>query len=261
MALTREAHAQGALVVVLPELSDSGYVFERREELEDWGGPIPEGVAARRLIALAQELGIYIVSGLAEKDGDVFYNSAVFCGPQGYIGKYRKLHLWNREKLFFKPGDLGAPVFETPIGVVGLAICYDGWFPEIFRKMALEGADLICVPTNWVPMAGNEGHPEAMANVLHKAAAHSNSLFIACADRIGVERGQPFEGQSLIVGPTGWPVAGPASPDKPEIIVATVRLSEARAHRTINEFNDVFGDRRPDIYGSQDPSGEPQLEK
>jgi len=126
VALTREAHAQGALVVVLPELSDSGYVFESSEEVDRCAGAIPDGVAARRLIALAQELGIYIVSGLAEKDGDVFYNSAVFCGPQGYIGKYRKLHLWNREKLFFKPGDLGAPVFDTPIGVVGLAICYDG---------------------------------------------------------------------------------------------------------------------------------------
>jgi predicted amidohydrolase len=84
--------------------------------------------------------------------------------------------------------------------------------------MALKGAALVCIPTNWVPMPDQPGNHGAMANILHQAAAHSNGIFIACADRIGIERGQPFEGQSLIVGPRGWALAGPASRDREEIL-------------------------------------------
>lgn len=243
------ALAQGAGIVVLPELADTGYVFESRDELERLAGAIPDGASARRLADLAARHGIYIVSGLAERDGDQFYNSAAMFGPDGYIGKYRKLHLWNREKLFFAPGDLGLPVFPTRYGQVGVAICYDGWFPETFRQLAFAGAVLVCIPTNWVPMPGHREDMEPMANVLHKAAAHSNGLYIACADRVGTERGQPFIGRSLIVAPTGLPLAGPASPSKEEIVVAMVDLGSVEARRKINEFNHVFGDRRPDVYG------------
>lgn len=88
-----------------------------------------------------------------------------------------------------------------------------------------------------------------MANILVMAAAHTNSLFIACADRIGVERGQRFEGQSLVVGHTGWPVAGPASRDGEEIVIADVNLADARRDRNWNAFNQVLRDRRSDVYG------------
>ncbi len=247
--LIREAAKRGANVVVLPELADSGYVFNDADELGQLAGAIPGGKSADALCALSKELGIYIVSGLAESEGEVFYNAAIITGPQGYIGKYRKLHLWNRENVFFKPGNLGLPVFSTEIGQIGVAICYDGWFPETFRQLTLKGAALVCIPTNWVPMIGNENRPEVMANILHKAAAHSNSIFIACADRVGVERGQPFEGRSLIVGPTGWPLAGPASPDGEEILIASISLDEAKTSRSLNAFNDVLGDRREDVYG------------
>jgi predicted amidohydrolase len=245
----RAARAGGAIVIVLPELADSGYVFNDLEEVSRLASRIPEGKSAQHLISLAQELGIHIVSGLAERDGENFYNSAILCGPEGYIGKFRKLHLWNREKLFFKPGDLGLPVFDTAIGKIGMAICYDGWFPEIFRQMTLRGAELICIPTNWVPMPGQDRTMEPMANILHKAAAHSNAVYIACADRIGVERGQPFIGASLIVGPTGRPIAGPASYDSEEILSATISLSDLKTSRTLSERNDVIADRRPDVYG------------
>ncbi|MGE3872132.1 MAG: nitrilase family protein [Parvibaculaceae bacterium] len=245
----RAAHREGASVIVLPELADSGYVFNDRDEVARLASPIPDGESARQLIALARELGVHIVSGLAERDGETFYNSAILCGPQGYIGKFRKLHLWNREKLFFKPGDLGLPVFDTALGKIGLAICYDGWFPEIFRQMTLNGAELVCVPTNWVPIPGQDRSMEPMANILHKAAAHSNAIYIACADRIGVERGQPFIGASLIIGPTGRPVAGPAGYDTEEILSATISLGDLKASRTLTERNDVIGDRRPDVYG------------
>jgi len=247
--LTRQAHAQGASIVVLPELADSGYVFRSAEELAGLAGAIPDGRSALLLCALARELRIVVVSGLAERDGAAFYNAAMICGPDGYIGKYRKLHLWNQENRFFVPGNLGLPVFETALGPIGIAVCYDGWFPETFRRLALQGAALVCVPTNWVPMPGNDGHREPMANVLHKAAAHSNGIYIACADRIGTERGQPFVGSSLIVGPTGWPVAGPASAEREEILFATLDLSGVAAARRLNDFNDLIGDRRRDVYG------------
>lgn len=248
-ARIRAAREGGAQIVVLPELADSGYVFEKHSELEALAGAIPEGRSAQCLIALAGELGIYIVSGLAERAGDTFYNSAIVCGPEGYLGTYRKLHLWNRENLFFAKGDLGLPVFDTEFGKIGVAICYDGWFPETFRQLALRGANLICIPTNWVPMPGNEAFAEPMANILHKAAAHSNGIYIACADRVGTERGQPFLGQSLIIGTKGWPLAGPASAVEPEMLIADIHPDDVTANRRLSDFNDVLGDRRNDIYG------------
>ncbi|MBY3222111.1 nitrilase family protein (plasmid) [Rhizobium leguminosarum bv. viciae 248] len=247
--LARAAKAQGADIIVLPELADSGYSFRDGDEVAALAGPVPGGASAETLYRLAGELGLYIVSGVAERDGDRFYNSALLCGPEGYIGKYRKLHLWNNENRLFRKGDLGLPVFDLPFGRIGIAICYDGWFPETFRQLAMAGAELVCVPTNWVPMAGAESAPEPMANILHKAAAHTNGLYIACADRIGIERGQPFIGRSLIVGPQGWPISGPASADREEILLAQIDLSSVTETRTLNSFNHLLGDRRADVYG------------
>ncbi len=149
--------------------------------------------------------------------------------------------------MFFRKGDLGFPVFATALGRIGIAICYDGWFPETFRQLALAGAEIVCIPTNWVPMPNQPAGEAAMANTLHRAAAHSNGIFIACADRVGVERGQPFEGQSLIIGPKGWTLAGPASREAPETVSAVIDLAEA-GHKDLNEFNSVLGDRRTDLY-------------
>lgn len=247
--LAKAAKTQGAEIVVLPELADSGYNFRDGDEVAALAGPVPGGPSAETLRRLAEELGFYIVSGIAEQDGDRFYNCALLCGPEGYIGKYRKLHLWNNENRLFRKGDLGLPIFDLPFGRIGIAICYDGWFPETFRQLALAGAELVCVPTNWVPMAGAEGVPEPMANILHKAAAHTNGLYIACADRIGIERGQSFIGRSLIVGPQGWPISGPASADREEILLAQIDLSSVTETRTLNSFNHLLGDRRADVYG------------
>ncbi|MBY3269934.1 hydratase [Rhizobium laguerreae] len=247
--LVRSAKTRDAEIVVLPELADSGYNFRDGDEVATLAGRVPGGPSAETLCRLAEELGLYIVSGVAEQDGDRFYNSALLCGPEGYIGKYRKLHLWNNENRLFRKGDLGLPVFDLPFGRIGIAICYDGWFPETFRQLALAGAELVCVPTNWVPMAGAESIAEPMANILHKAAAHTNGLYIACADRIGIERGQSFIGRSLIVGPQGWTVSGPASADREEILLAQIDLSNVTETRTLNSFNHLLGDRRADVYG------------
>jgi predicted amidohydrolase len=237
-----------ARLIVLPELANTGYVFDTREEAFALAEEIPGGATTQAWAKVAQQRGLTIVAGIAERAGDVLYNAAAIIGPDGHIGTFRKVHLWNEENLFFEPGNLGFPVFATPIGRIGAMICYDGWFPEAHRLLALQGADLICIPTNWVPIPGQDPRREAMANILCMAAAHSNSVFIAAADRVGIERGQPFLGESLIVSYTGWPVAGPASSTDEEIIYADVNLSDARRKRNWNEYNQVLRDRRKDVY-------------
>lgn len=246
--LVRAAAAEGGRLIVLPELASTGYVFESAAEAAALAETVPDGPTTRAWAALAAELGVHIVAGIAESAGDVLYNAAVIVGPEGYIGTYRKAHLWDQENVFFAKGDLGFPVFDTALGKVGVAICYDGWFPETFRRLALGGAEIVCIPTNWVPMPDQPEGEAAMANTLHRAAAHTNGLFIACADRVGIERGQPFEGQSLIIGATGWPLAGPASRDRTEILSALVDL-DAAGRKDLNAFNSLLRDRRTDIYG------------
>jgi N-carbamoylputrescine amidase len=247
-ALIEKAAEGGARLVVLPELANSGYVFESREEAFELSEPVPDGETTRAWMGLAKEHGLYLVAGICERDGNVLYNSAALIGPEGHVGIFRKVHLWNEENLYFEPGNLCFPVFKTPIGRIGAMICYDGWFPEGYRLCALQGADIVCISTNWVPIPGQDPKREAMANILCMGAAHTNSVFIAAADRVGTERGQPFIGQSLIVSYTGWPIAGPASRDKEEILYADCNLADARRKRNWNEYNQVLRDRRTDLY-------------
>ena len=244
VAFLNEAADHGAGLVVLPELANTGYVFESREEAVGLAEPVPAGETTRIWTQVAAKRGLHIVAGITEQAGGVLFNSAVLIGPGGFIGTYRKMHLWGDEKKVFAPGNLGFPVYETALGRIGVGICYDGWFPEMYRLQALAGADVICVPTNWVPMPGQTAEYAAMANTLTMAAAHSNGLVIACADRIGVERGQPFEGQSLIVDRTGWPLVR-AGKTAEEIIYADVSLAP---RRSVGADNDVLADRRTDVY-------------
>jgi len=246
--LIEMAAAQGARLIVLPELANSGYVFASREEAFALAEEVPHGPTSRAWMDVARRHGLHLVAGINERDGQALYNAAVVVGPTGHVGTFRKVHLWAAENLFFEPGNLGFPVFKTPLGRLGTFICYDGWFPESYRLCALQGADIICIPTNWVPIPGQDEKREAMANILCMAAAHANSMFVAAADRVGVERGQPFIGQSVIVSYTGWPIGGPASPDREEIIYAEANLADARRKRNWNEYNQVLRDRRIDIY-------------
>lgn len=249
LVLIDQAARSGAHLIVLPELCNSGYVFETRDEAFELAEEIPSGPTTKTWCEAAAKHNTYLVAGIAERAGNSLYNAAVVIGPSGYIGTFRKVHLWNEENLYFEPGNLGFPVFHTPIGRIGTFICYDGWFPESYRLCALQGADIVCIPTNWVPIPGQDPKREAMANILCMAAAHSNSLFVAAADRVGTERGQPFNGQSIIVSYTGWPIGGPASKDKEEIIYAEANLADARRKRNWNEYNQVLRDRRTDVYG------------
>jgi N-carbamoylputrescine amidase len=248
LELIERAAQAGARLVVLPELCNSGYVFETRDEAFLLAEAVPHGPTTETWSAAASRHGMVIVAGIAERDGDNLYNAAVVVGPRGYIGTYRKNHLWGAENLFFEPGNLGMPVFRIGAGRIACAICYDIWFPETFRLAALQGADLLCVATNWVPMPEQPGNLPVMANILAMGGAHSNSMFVAAADRVGTERGQPFLGNSIIVSHTGWPLAGPASFEREEMIVADLNLSDARRKRTLNDFNQLLRDRRTDVY-------------
>ena len=250
LAAIERAADQGAQLVVLPELCNTGYVFDSPEEAFSLAEDVRDGQTVQAWMDAARRRDLVLVAGLAERDGDRLYNSAAVIGPGGLIGHYRKLHLWNEEHLFFEPGDLGLPVFDTPLGRIAPLICYDGWFPETYRYLAQRGVDIVCMPTNWVPMPGQSDDERAMANTLAIANAHVSAVNIACADRVGTERGQRFIGRSLIVAAGGQVLAGPASADDEELLLARLNLASSRQASRFNAFNDALHDRRGDVYGT-----------
>jgi predicted amidohydrolase len=243
-AVERAACA-GAELVVVPELATSGYVFADAAEARRLARPADEAVAP--WVDAAQVSGTLIAGGFAELgDDDRVYNAAALVSGDGVLAVYRKLHLWDREKLFFASGQEFPPVVETPLGRIGLCVCYDVEFPEVSRGLALRGAELVCVPTNWP----DEGRPEGerpMEVVRVMAAASINRLFIAAADRCGAERSVDWVGASVIASPGGWLLAGPATSGAEALLVARCDLAEARDKR-LNERNDVLADRRPEVY-------------
>lgn len=250
LELINNAVSEGAKLIVLPELCNTGYVFKDREEAFDLSEVIPEGETTVAWENVAKTHGVYLVAGICEREDNQLYNSAIVIGPNGHIGTFRKIHLWNQEKHIFEPGNNGVPVFDTPLGKIGVLICYDIWFPEAHRECSLKGADIICVPTNWVPIP--DQNPEEMPMAVHLCMvnAHVNGIFIAAADRIGVEREQPFIGKSVITGPRGWIISGPASADTEEIIIANCNLLDSRHSKDVSENNHVLNDRRKEVYNN-----------
>ena len=249
-AWIRRAAAAGARLVVLPEASSAGYVFADRTEAARYAEPVPAGPTSTAWAALAAELDLWIVGGVTEREGERVYNAAVVLGPDGHLGTYRKAHLWNDEQRIYDRNTEGFPVFDTPLGRIGVGICYDAWFPEMFRSAAVQGADLLVLPSNWVPVPGQPGTGPAMAHLMCMTGAHCNQYFVAGVSRIGVERGQEFVGRSVLVGPDGWPLAGPASRDREELVLAEVDLIGTRRQRRENPFNQPLADRRTDLYAS-----------
>ena len=252
LELAREAAINGANLIVLPELVNTGYLFGTRQEAFLHAELIPEGPSMQAWLDFARKHQVYLAAGLAERDGVQLFDSAVLVGPGGFIGKYRKAHLWNREKLWFTPGNLGFPVFDTPIGRIGLLICWDIWFPEVPRLLSLQGADIICSLNNWIwtppPLFDDSG--KCMASYLTMTAAHANNVFIAAANRIGEEQGERYLGCSLITGTNGWPIGKVASADEQTILYADIDLTSARSAPIWNSLNDLHRDRRVDVYES-----------
>ncbi len=237
---------EGARLLVLPELGNSGYVFDSREEALSLAEPAFGGSTTAGWAAFARERGCWVCGGLTEIDGGRLYNCAVLVGPDGYVGRYRKTHLWDEEKLFFEPGNLGLNVFELPFGRVAMMICYDGWHPEVARILKLKGADVILDPTCWVLVPGVVTPENPVSAYVHLATAHVNSLFMVCADQCGVERGCTFIGRSCIAGPAGF-VAGPGGFEGPETVLAEINVVQARYHNWTALANPL-ADRRVDLF-------------
>ena len=244
------AAAEGAELIVLPELASSGYVFSSEEEAAQSAEDPDEGRTVRALREVCATHGCHIVAGLNERDGDCRHNSAVLVGPSGRLATYRKLHLYNDEQTWFQPGD-GLPVVDLPFGRVGIIICFDLWFPEAARALALAGADIIAVPTNWVASFKRTVYDDrgyCQGDYVAMVTAAQNGVVMACADRIGIERGVHFLGASIIVGADGWPVAGPASPDREELLYADIDIDAVERARRRTPRNHLLTDRRPDAY-------------
>jgi len=243
----RQAAFQGAQVVVLPELVQSGYLFADRFEALSLAETV-DGPTLQLWQALARELNLVIVGGFCERlPADELANSAAMIDANGLRAVYRKAHLWDAEKDIFSAGDAPPPVVETLHGRFGMLICYDLEFPEWVRLPALAGAELLCAPVNWPD--GPRPQTERPAEVLRvQANASVNRMFIAACDRYGHERGVGWVQGSVIVDADGYPLAGPAEQGGEQMLLATLNLAEARNKR-ISARNDLHRDRRPQLYG------------
>lgn len=251
MRQIEEAADSGARLIVLPELANTGYSFDTREEAYAHAEAVPDGPTCTAWAELARARDLYLVAGITEVDGVRLHDTAVLIGPEGFIGKYRKTHLWNREKLIFTPGT-EFPVFETRIGRIGLLVCWDIWFPEVPRILAAQGADVICSVNNWVwtppPLFDEAGN--CMASYLTMSASHVSGIPFVAANRVGTERGGKFLGCSLVTGVNGWPIGGIASSEEETMLYADLDLVESRSAVVWSNLNDLPRDRRTDLYDS-----------
>ena len=243
-AAIERAASLGAELVVLPELCVSGYAFEDAAEALSYAEPLG-GPTLTAWCQLASDHGLVIVGGFCELGEDaVVHNSAAIVDERGVLVVYRKTHLWDREQLIFAAGTEPPPVVETAAGAIGVAICYDAFFPEVMRSLALGGAELIAVPMN-SPLSGRRLEPLAIEIVLASAAAHVNRVFVAQADRAGRERGIDWAQASVIADPDGALLTDPRS--GADLLLAGCELAAAR-DKSLGERNDVLADRRPELY-------------
>ncbi|MHA1668351.1 MAG: nitrilase-related carbon-nitrogen hydrolase [Candidatus Heimdallarchaeaceae archaeon] len=228
-------------LLVLPELANSGYVFANKKELGFVAEEIPEGYFVKKLEEIASEKNGFIVSGICEKRKEKFFNSSVLIGPDGYIGTYRKTHLFDREKLFFEPGKNEYSVYKIRDTIIGMLICFDWIFPEATRVLALQGMDILTHPANLVL-------PYSQTAMLTRSV--ENQIYTITANRIGTEVNDniklTFTGQSQITSPT-MRVLAQASQDKEEINFKELNVKRAR-NKWLNERNHIFNDRRTELY-------------
>lgn len=228
-------------LLVLPELSTSGYYLRDKEEARTCAIPVTHPVLEHWSHMLSPNMTAVV--GICESRDGTLFNTAVTLGNQGVLGVYRKIHLWDEELKIFTAGEERPSVATTPVGKLGVLICYDLEFPEMPRSLAVAGADIIAVPTNWplVPRPAGEHPPEVIQAM---AAARSSRVAIACCDRRGAEQGNQWTQGTSIIGTDGW-IAGPHGGDQVDALVVI------DSHRTsIGPRNDAINDRRPDLYGT-----------
>ena len=229
-------------LLVLPELCASGYQFVSVEEVRDLAEPVPSGPTTNRLLDLARRRQMVIVAGLPERAGTACYNSAVVVGPQGFVGCYRKTHLFFEETLFFTPGDTGFQVWDIGPARIGVMVCFDWYYPEAARTLALKGADIICHPSNLVL----PNCPDSMP-----VRCLENRVFAVTCNRTGSEARQGKErltyiGNSEIVTPRGG-ILQRAPRDQEALCVVEIDPTEAR-NKSVTIYNDLLRDRREALY-------------
>lgn len=222
--------------VVLPELANSGYNFENREEAMSLAETVEESVFLKYLQIKCREYDLKVATGFCEREGERLFNSALILDADGVIGRYRKLHLFMREKEIFEPGNLGLPLFDVDGYRVGMLVCFDWMFPEVWRKMALLGADVILHPSNLVL-------PYAQGVVPSYALV--NRMFIATANRVGSEGELHFTGKSVVADPKGEVLV--KGDEIAQVLMVAIDPAMAR-DKMITPMNHAFDDRRTDVY-------------
>jgi len=239
--ITQKAKEQGADLVIFPEMSLTGYVV--RDQLYELAEPIP-GPSVRRMEDIAKKTNMHIIFGmpeLSEKTRATLFNTAVFVGPNGFIGKYRKMYLPTHsvfeEKRHFRPG-YQAAAFDTPIGKIGLCICYDLFFPEVTRLVRLQGAQLI------VCISASPAVRRSYFEILTAARALENTAFLAYVNLVGVEDGLQFWGGSRLITPTG-DIVVKAKYDEEDFVLCEVNYNDIRAAET---FIPTLRDLRPELF-------------
>jgi len=229
-------------LLVLPELFNTGYLFTSKAEVAELAEEIPGGKTTDALCEIARKRNMYIVGGIAEREGDRIFNSAVIVSPAGYVDTYRKLHLFYEEKRWFEPGNREFEVYDIGTCMIGVMICFDWIFPESMRILALKGAEVICHSANLVlPFC-----QEAM-----KTRCLENRVFSITANRTGTEeRGGStlhYTGRSRIVAPN-TDVLYTAGESTDETGVVEIDPAQAK-NKQLNEYNHLFDDRRKEFYG------------
>src|SRR5580658_1125934 len=247
----QQAAAEGAKVVCLQELFNGPYFCQvQQPDWYEWAEPVPDGPTVRQMMDVARESGGVLVVPLYEvEQAGVFYNTAAVIDADGtFLGKHRKNHIpqvkgfW--EKYYFRPGNLGYPVFDTAVGRIGVYICYERHFPEGWRALGLAGAQIV-----FNPSATSRGLSEYIWRLEQPAAAVANEYFIGAINRVGVEPlgSNDFYGQSYFVDPRGQAVGDVASDSEEEVIVRDLDFGMIAEVRDLWAF---YRDRRPDSYES-----------
>ena len=241
-----EAGARGADLVVMPECMLSGYAYDSREAGLKQSLPIDDPIFGKISEATAQH-NLHVTLGFLERDGDHLFNASILIGPSGMVGQYRKIHLPHLGiDRFVDRGDIPYRTLDAGDAKIGLAICYDSSFPEPMRVLALAGADIIALGTNWPNGASHTAH------VVPPARSMENHLFFVAANRVGLENGFGFCGCSSICGPDGA-VLAKSNDDSETILYAEVDLAQARNKRIERTKDshviDRFKDRCPQFYG------------
>lgn len=243
-SLIELASLEGANIIALPQLFNTHWFPAKIDKANFALAEEEGGRTVGFLRELASKHACVIVASIFEKDGDSHYNTAFVLGTDGgIIGKYRKMHvpqlpLWE-EKAYFKPGDLGFPVFDTPFAKIGVQLCWDAFFPEGFRALTLKGAQVIIVPTASAFYHSHKAWERAIA-----ASAHANGVFIFRVNRVGKEDKQEFYGRSFCVRPDGEYVGKPSGPSV-GVMIEEIDLSEIAITRNDWVF---LKDRRPQFY-------------